>query len=80
MPRVAQEWTHNWARRGLSKVCALCQLLSPAAHCNSSNICRKCTTARSRGESHVSKAMALAQPAALLGLTYLEKRLISFMR
>eukprot|EP00971_Amphidinium_carterae_P186983 3711642-Amphidinium_carterae.1 len=37
-------------------------------------------TVRSRGEAIAPKPMALAQPAALLGLTYLEKRLISFMR
>eukprot|EP00971_Amphidinium_carterae_P312554 6212369-Amphidinium_carterae.1 len=65
MPRVAQEWTRNWARRGLSKVCVLCQLLTPAAHCKgANNICRKCMTVRSRGEANLPKPMALAQPDA----------------
>ena len=35
-PRLSAAWAAHWARRGLSKVCGLCRVLTPAEHCKTS--------------------------------------------
>ena len=82
-PRVQREWYHKWARRGLSRVCGLCKVLTPAAHCfvrleslRGGVACRRCLS--------TDKDRLLPQPApvplVLKSLTYMENRLISFVR
>ena len=81
-PRLSAAWAAHWARRGLSKVCGLCRVLTPAEHCKTSlsgvkgSVCRKCTTSDADRRLPSPDAM----PVELQNLTFLEKRLISFMR
>ena len=80
--RISGTWARHWARRGLSKVCSLCRVLTPAEHCKTvlqneeGSVCRKCL------ERDAVRALPAAapMPPELRNLTFIEKRLISFVR
>ena len=81
-PRISRNWARQWAKRGLSRVCTLCRVLTPAEHCKTKLpdteglACRKCMDS----DQNRRLPMPGAMPLELRNLTYLEKRLISFMR